>query len=77
MHESPAQSWKRNVNDLKLAYGHFPGGTVVRTLHFYCWGTGLILVVELRFHMMHSVARKKKKRCWLIGLQGQSPDITV
>ena len=42
MHESPAQSWKRNVNDLKLAYGDFPGGTVVRTLHFYCWGTGLI-----------------------------------
>ena len=41
----------------------FPGGPVVRTPCFHCWGPGVpSLVRELRSHKPCSVAKKKKKK---------------
>ena len=45
----------------------FPGGPVVKTLHFQCRGVGggvwvQSLIGELRYHTPHSVTKKKKKK---------------
>ena len=38
----------------------FPGGSVVRTWHFYCWGPGFDPYIwELRSHMLHCMAKSK------------------
>ena len=37
-----------------------PGGPVIKTLCFYCRGTGSALVRELRSHKPHSMAKERK-----------------
>ena len=39
-----------------------PGGPVIKTLCFYCRGTGSALVRELRSHKPHSMPKKEKDK---------------
>ena len=48
---------------LKIAKREFPGGPVVRTPCFHCWGPRVLsLVKELRSHKPWGSAKKKKKK---------------
>ena len=50
---------------LKQQWWEFPGGPVVRTPRFHCWGPGVLsLVRELRSHKPHGSAKKTNKKQW-------------
>ena len=57
LHQAGEDCGKRRVRRA----GDFPGGPVVKTLHFHCRGHGSNpLVGELRSHMPSGVTKKKK-----------------
>ena len=58
LHQAGEDCGKRRVRRA----GGFPGGPVVKTLHFHCRGHGSNpLVGELRSHMPSGVTKKKAK----------------
>ena len=58
-----AQGLCCNEEVLEGAKGDFPGGPVVRTPRFQCKGRGFnTWSGELRSHMPHGMAKKKKKK---------------
>ena len=56
----------------KTVHKQFPGGPMVRTLLFHCWGPGFNQIphwgTSPKLH--DGVAKKKKKRIWYISLKG-------
>ena len=54
--------WRNRTHNLKKHYGEFPGGPVVRTLCFCCWGAWVqSLVGETKLLQVMWKSHKKKK----------------
>ena len=53
-----------SLSSLIKFYQEFPGGPVVKTLGFHCWGQVQSLVWELRSPKLHDMAKKINRICF-------------